>query len=666
VLVFLALFSRDTVVNATGNWGANSTVTLTSQVPNAVADSNTTLTIPSGDLNFSQIVSLTPSGASVADGPPGNPAGTPILGDVVGNIAVSPTLGINNAPCSTALPLNFILMNGTTDINHTINPRLPSQVGPEGVLGIMRADDDGDTVVEAEDSNGLPNHVDHYPSYLNTMFDPGGGALTPKARYSGSLVVNGLAIVLIFMIFDPGQLGAFAAPNVLSDMGDASLGIGSVTVLQDPTQPAAPGAITDFCSPLTAPVTTFGNAKLNPCNGNTLPPCNTEAGINTPAPGADTGRIRYRNPATAGTYQWLAFNQSMRDLDNDGIENQFDTCPNDATPTYNPRSASATHDPDTDMLASACDPADNTTNNNEDGDTASNGAQWPNALDNCPLIVNPSNADSEVDQPHNLSTPRGGPRGDGIGDECDPDDVRSNGHFHTTLSVIPKCINTSGNDSDSDGWCNADETALGSNPSSSGSTPENYSLFRPFPVAHSGSGGNPPQRDPVQLCTDGDDNDGDGFIDAAEPDGPDADAFDDCMPLGMSATDMDGDGFSDEAEIHIGTDALGRCEVGSAATSRDWPSDSKGDTPSDDKVTLPDIGSFFAPVNHFNVAPTTGAPQWDPRYDLVPGGPVAGGVWIGLPDLGALIAGSTANPPMFGGASAFNGPSCTAHPMYGD
>jgi hypothetical protein len=32
---------------------------------------------------------------------------------------------------------------------------------------------------------------------------------------------------------------------------------------------------------------------------------------------------------------------------------------------------------------------------------------------------------------------------------------------------------------------------------------------------------------------------------------------------------------------------------------------------------------------------------------------------ISLQDLAAIVAGTTGNPPMFGGAKAFNGPVCT-------
>jgi hypothetical protein len=157
------------------------------------------------------------------------------------------------------------------------------------------------------------------------------------------------------------------------------------------------------------------------------------------------------------------------------------------------------------------------------------------------------------------------------------------------------------------------------------------------------------------------DNDGDGATDIVGV----GDAG--CKPsTSLAPADADGDGWSDEAEIHIGTDALGRCEVGPSTSatlpSRDWPGDLKADGVSADKADLSDIGTFFAPVNHFNTSP--GAAGFDRRWDLIPGS--AAGDWVGSQDLGALLAGGTSTPAMFSGAAIFNGPSCTAHPTLND
>jgi len=140
-----------------------------------------------------------------------------------------------------------------------------------------------------------------------------------------------------------------------------------------------------------------------------------------------------------------------------------------------------------------------------------------------------------------------------------------------------------------------------------------------------------------------------------------------CPVEGCPGIDTDGDGYTDEAEMSIGTDALGRCEVGAApAMSTDWPSDlvSGGIPDSTDRITLVDVLSFTAPVYRINTYP--GHPGFDRRWDLQPGTTV-GTNWISNTDVLMLTANTAAGyPPMFGGGRAFNGPACTAHPVYGD
>src|ERR1700694_319982 len=80
-------------------------------------------------------------------------------------------------------------------------------------------------------------------------------------------------------------------------------------------------------------------------------------------------------------------------------------------------------------------------------------------------------------------------------------------------SADPDC-----KDSDGDGVPDVVERALGSDPMSKGSVPEN-TRFDNFLIAAGF---------PVQLCNDGRDNDGDGLIDSADP--------------GCNAIDSDGDG----------------------------------------------------------------------------------------------------------------------------
>jgi hypothetical protein len=189
------------------------------------------------------------------------------------------------------------------------------------------------------------------------------------------------------------------------------------------------------------------------------------------------------------------------------------------------------------------------------------------------------------------------------------------------------------------------------------------------------------------------DSDGDGFSDLNEAGTPfctggNQDSFDDslvndgCPAVGSPETvcsdssDSDGDsrindgcpkvGSFSEGQFNIGTRMLARCGVGfEPVPSAAWPLDlrSGGIPDSTDRVNVIDLTAFLAPIPILNTVP--GMPAYNPRFDLVPG-PQIGGAWLNISDLTALIAGSTGYPPMFGGARAFNGPMCTAHPVYGD
>jgi len=244
-----------------------------------------------------------------------------------------------------------------------------------------------------------------------------------------------------------------------------------------------------------------------------------------------------------------------------------------------------------------------------------------------------------------------------VNDGCPSSSMVANGAYHAAFTLDAICIG--GTDADGDGWCAASTPAgsgyfysysrvtPGDVDNNNARVPEDYNVVFPFPIASSGTGG-----EPAQVCNDGVDDDGDGAVDLLDSG---------CKPSALApVVDTDGDGFSDEAEVYIGTDPLGRCEVKGPGTSTDWPADVFGGPISTDKLTLQDLGAYTSSPKKLNTSP--GNPNFDRRYDVVPGSQF--GDWINLTDLNFLLG---MKPPMFGGTTkAFNGPNCTAHPTLND
>jgi len=430
------------------------------------SDTRTTLTIPSGMYNFGGGAGFTPAGPVEAQD-----QNIP-LGAVVGRLASKATLGLIGNPCSNSIDVFFTFQFSSLDLNDTIKPKLPGQTNQ---LEFFAFDDDGD---------GLPNAVEKYPEYLKKVFDPdyskgpdglfapdyGGGddvpgptpPLQPIARATGFSIPagTGLQVVLNILIFPPGS-DLKNANNTDMPAFDASLGYPVGTVLQDPTVPVSPGAVSDFCSPLDVVGYGFGVTRDNPCTGPGPTATNAqgcaEGNPAYPAPypvvpdpegcdgpgraqpdpdGNEASCATRKNPA-AGTYSNVTFARSLRDDDNDGIENNLDTCALVPSPGYNPRAPDSQRDPDGDGLPSppeGCDPLPNQrgpqsppncTQGNVGPDT--DGDCYSDRQDNCAAVLL---GDGTIDINKSYNKGQEDQDADGIGDTCDPNPTTAEGHRH--------------------------------------------------------------------------------------------------------------------------------------------------------------------------------------------------------------------------------------------
>jgi hypothetical protein len=673
---------------------------------NNPSDVTSKLFVGVADYDYSLLVNTSPGLGFSASGA-GHPSfigGTdPALGDVIGQIATEFQVGATNVPCNSPTVVSLKLLNATVDnsAGNSLDPVLSATTSwPAGLGPLENMVTDTGVAPTAVGyvppagipANGLPASVDRYPSFLNAMFDPDftnygpngvpfdgddvNGAtppLQPLSRYVANATVGGLALELNLVTFGPGILStAFPAPHPFFDLS-SDMGYTTIVVFDDPTQTPPPTYLQNVCTERETIQTLYGESRTNPCNGMTTPPCDSTGGIINPAVGANTGLDRARTPMNAGTYLYLTYTQSQRDTDGDGYENGLDTCPTTANADPSPKTSAGA---DGDVIDSACDPtpAVDSGTGNHDGDVAANGGALINAADNCPLAANGTQLESELGHSYYEHfftgmnpAPQGGPKTDGIGDACDSDDVRASGDYLADLDLAPKCIG--GTDADGDNWCSAAGAGVAAsdpNDANATQTPEDYDLVFVMATAHASAGDNPPERQPVQVCNDGIDNDGDGLIDTLDRGSAAGHVNSSCHPRAIVLFDSDGDGYSDEAERHIGTNPLGRCGVGDVpAMSSAWPSDlaSNGIPHSTDRTNILDLISFLAPVRRLEAFP--GLPGFNIRWDLQPGIQLST-YWVTIGDLTALLAGPSGFPPMSAGAKVFNAAFvCTSHPTFG-
>jgi hypothetical protein len=370
-------------------------VTVLDPTPEANSNFTGDFNVPTGDVNFGPVISFIPTDWGIA---PGSDAA---IGAVVGNLTSTATLGLINSPCNNPLPVEFIMLNSSTDPTDTV---------------AFADSDDNDTQDFAEDKNdnGIRDGIEKYPEFITRVLDDAdGNPLVPLRRSAGISQVAGINVLLQFLVFDPGTVIDAALPS------DADLGYPSVTLLQnigDPDVVPAPSVITDFCTPLVSSNTSLGVSADNP---------DTDAD--------ESGAILLTNPLD-GKYTFTTIALGQRDADGDSYENALDTCALD-TNEGDPRVLND-GDNDGDGLDAACDPDDDSSNSDEDLDG------YQNRGDNCSLEANGQPVDP--DNPAPTETNQADGDGDGVGDACDPnpDDSDAQGTYAAAQPTFEVTIGT--------------------------------------------------------------------------------------------------------------------------------------------------------------------------------------------------------------------------------
>lgn len=381
------------------------------------------MTITSGDYMFgSPLFRFIDPGTTINTSLP--------VGEKVGGASMLYTLGLLNGPCTTPLNADVPLFNseksfgpvtplaeGTADrFSNLVDDSAPS---PSNSVALDELAD--------SDSPLITGTVSMYDNFLDPDLEYPGGPngpappVTPLARYSGAfkLPAGGEWHVMTVFQFDSGSLLPFSADpnNYLHPLGRAGTMSTSdkvmAIVFDDITQAIdTPTPISDICSPLQLDLMLLGTT-----------------------PG---GFDRMMTP-TAGSVMVNEWSYSQRDLDGDGFENQYDTCP--TLPNVG--------DVDGDGMDDACD-----VTSGIDGD----GDGWQNRADNCPNVFNPGLAqiNSEMLTAYAVAAADGGPRTDGIGDACDPDPTHANPppySYKELHNFAPVCIGLT--DVDGDGYCSS-------------------------------------------------------------------------------------------------------------------------------------------------------------------------------------------------------------------
>jgi hypothetical protein len=323
------------------------------------------------------------------------------------------------------------------------------------------------------------------------------------------------------------------------------------------------------------------------------------------------------------------------DGDGDGVCTSADNCP----VLVNPNQANS----DADGQGDACDNCPTVTNplqTNSDGDS------FGDSCDNCPTTTNANQANSDGDGvgdacdncPATDNQAQTNSDGDDYGDACDNcPNVTNHGqedtdgdNFGDVCDNCPTTASADQADFDADGQGNACDVE---------DDGDGYSDLiesgNPFCANNLNDDGSPVSDDTLP-------NDGCPAVGPAETNcinnlDDDADTFvnDGCDPAGN---------FS-EGQFKIGTGSLDACgQTG-------WPSDVFSSGASANKLTIQDVISYITIPRKLDKNP--GETGFDSRWDLVTGRGILG-KFININDITALVNGTTGNPPMFNNTRAFD------------